>query len=354
MSELLKLYNEERLAVHQAKELTPHLDVVDGASLMTTKFDELRQPVKGLVVEGLTLLCGGSKLGKSWLVLSMCCAVASGKLFLGKSTEQGEVLYLALEDSKRRLQKRLEKLGCVVPAALKVAVNAPTVDGGLINLLEGWVTSANNPQMIVIDTLAKVRDGSVSSKGNMYQNEYDGMGQLKRFADRNHIALVLVHHLNKQKDASDPYERISGSNALMGAADTTMLLFRERNSNDARLSFVGRDVWGDDILLRMNDGKWSVISEEAAARERYENDKVVHLCRALVQESFGKQVQITTQAFIDAGVQRYREQLASSTGEMNKRLQELAPMLSEYDGISLDMGKKVGTARGFWIRKVGA
>jgi RecA-family ATPase len=269
--------------------------------------------------------------------------------------QQGDVLYLALEDSKLRLQKRLRALGGVVPAALKMTVNAPTLNNGLLNLLDDWITNADRPQLVVIDTLGKIRDNATMSKGNVFQGDYEYIGEMKRLADRHHIALVVIHHPNKEKKGvSDPFERINGSNALMSAADSAMIFHRERGSKDARITFTGRDVCGEDILLRMeSEGKWTAINEEALARERYEIDKVVQLCRALMQESFGKQIEMTTQAFLDAGVQRYNEQLASSTTAMTQHLNKIAPMLSEYDGIVIDMGKKVGSGRGFRMRKVG-
>jgi RecA-family ATPase len=61
--------------------------------------------------EGLTILCSKPKFGKSWLVLDLCIACTHDRFTLGKiKPTQGDVLYLALEDSKRRLQRRMTKL----------------------------------------------------------------------------------------------------------------------------------------------------------------------------------------------------------------------------------------------------
>ena len=59
----------------------------------------------GMVPEGVALLAGKPKLGKSWLALGLCVAVASGGVAFGNvRVEKGSALYLALEDNERRLQ----------------------------------------------------------------------------------------------------------------------------------------------------------------------------------------------------------------------------------------------------------
>src|SRR6266536_2517014 len=74
-------------------------------------FPPLKYLVPDLVVEGLLLLAGKPKVGKSWWALDVALASARGGYCLGnRKCEQGAVLYLALEDGKRRLQRRIDKL----------------------------------------------------------------------------------------------------------------------------------------------------------------------------------------------------------------------------------------------------
>jgi len=268
-------------------------------ALQRLEFEPLVAPVTGLIVEGLTLLCGASKIGKSWFVLDLCCSVASGRPFLGLDTLPGDVLYLALEDSERRLQSRLKKLGEVPTAALQFSTSALSLDSGLLDQMSDWVRHTTAPRMIVIDTLQKIR-GVAPNRANAYALDYEAMGRLKAFADLHHIALLLVHHLNKSRESSDPFERISGSTGLMGAADTSILLDRERNSTTATLSFTGRDVWGDDLNLRMNDGRWTVLGQDVIAREKYESSPIVQTTKTLLSKSFGGVVKITSEDFREA------------------------------------------------------
>jgi len=75
---------------------------ITAAELQTKQFPPLRFVVPDLIPEGLTLLAGKPKVGKSWMVLDIAIAVASGRYTLGNlKPEQGDVLYLALEDGGR-------------------------------------------------------------------------------------------------------------------------------------------------------------------------------------------------------------------------------------------------------------
>jgi RecA-family ATPase len=64
-----------------------------------------------MLPEGLTLLAGKPKLGKSWLAFSVALSIAAGGGALGaQPVAKGDVLYLALEDNARRLQSRARRL----------------------------------------------------------------------------------------------------------------------------------------------------------------------------------------------------------------------------------------------------
>lgn len=344
---------EDGTVVRQAREKAPpRLKTIDAVSLMAKEFEPLKMPVGGLIVEGLTLLCGAPKVGKSWLVLSLCCAVASGRPFLGKSTQAGNVLYLALEDSQMRLKDRLLKLGEAPTDALQFAIEARPLDGGLLDDLKEWVDSVDNPALIVIDTLQKIR-GVASARVNAYANDYRELAKLKEFADAHHVAVVCIHHLNKMTNTDDSFNKVSGSTGVTGTADTTIIIERERGCDDAVLSFHGRDMPDDDVKLRMNNGRWQAVSAEAAARESYERDPIVRLCRDLMNEAIAGMFKVSLQGLMDAAADRYGCVIASTKNELGRRLEALAPKLKAYDGIILQTGKRVGSERGVHLVKGG-
>lgn len=108
-------------AVERVKKETSvaPFEYIDAQELLGAEFPPLFQPVERFIVEGLTFIVGASKIGKSWFTLLMCVQIAKGQDFLGMKTTQCPVMYLALEDSQRRLQSRLRKLGIEdVPSSL--------------------------------------------------------------------------------------------------------------------------------------------------------------------------------------------------------------------------------------------
>lgn len=83
------------------------LNMIDGAALMSRP---LRPPdfvVDSLLSQGLHILAGSPKVGKSWLVLWLAVMVAKGEPVWDMATRQSHTLYLCLEDSVLRIQNRL-------------------------------------------------------------------------------------------------------------------------------------------------------------------------------------------------------------------------------------------------------
>jgi len=75
--------------------------------IMTTVYKPIEFVVDGLLAQGLYILAGAPKVGKSWLALDMCLSIAKGEKVLGQETAQGTALYLCLEDSYARIQKQI-------------------------------------------------------------------------------------------------------------------------------------------------------------------------------------------------------------------------------------------------------
>lgn len=75
--------------------------------IMTTVYKPIEFVIDGLLTQGLYILAGTPKVGKSWLALDMCLSIAKGESVLGQKTLQGTALYLCLEDSYARIQNRL-------------------------------------------------------------------------------------------------------------------------------------------------------------------------------------------------------------------------------------------------------
>ena len=167
------------------------METITAKKLYTMKLPPSSFVVDGLLPKGLHIFAGPPKVGKSRLLLQLALAVASGNNFLGLDTEQGTVLSLCLEDNLSRLQKRVSELTDDPPDNLHLATIAESLADGLCDQLVNFLEEHDNTNLIIIDTLQKVRDGT--GDGNLYASDYKYVGTLKRIADEYGIALVLVH-----------------------------------------------------------------------------------------------------------------------------------------------------------------
>ena len=169
----------------------------------------------------------------------MAYQVSMGEPFLGFSSRQGTVLYLALEDTCERLQKRLAQMTEQDSEHLILSVFSETLDEGLTERLSDFWSEHTDTVLIIIDTLQRVRSQMPDS--GSYAADYETVEKLKEISDLYGIALLLVHHTRKE-GAEDVFNTISGTNGLMGAADGALLLYKDkRTASDAVLEVVGRD-----------------------------------------------------------------------------------------------------------------
>lgn len=207
--------------------------------LMETRFRVRPAVIDGLLPAGTYLLAGAPKIGKSFLVLQMAYQVSMGEPFLGFSSRQGTVLYLALEDTYERLQKRLAQMTEQDSEHLILSVFSETLDEGLTERLSDFWSEHTDTVLIIIDTLQRVR--SRTPDGGSYAADYDTLARLKEFSDTFGVTVLVVHHTRKES-AEDVFDMISGTNGLMGAADGALLLHKDkRTASDAVLEVVGRD-----------------------------------------------------------------------------------------------------------------
>lgn len=120
------------------------LKTIDADTLMTTPLPATRFIVEGLLLEGVHILAGAPKIGKSWFALWLCLCVAKGESVWDFPTKQGTVLYLCLEDSYVRIQNRLFQITEDTPASLHFANLAGSIGNGLDEQIKEFLT--DHPQ----------------------------------------------------------------------------------------------------------------------------------------------------------------------------------------------------------------
>jgi hypothetical protein len=236
-----------------------------GVDLDRRVFDPLRFAVPGIIPEGMGILAGAPKVGKSFLILGIALACAAGGVALG-AIDVGEprpVLYLALEDGERRLQERCRRLMCGQRIPRPFDYVAGHVDpNNLVVLITLWLTD-HPAGLVVLDTLGKVMPPAMSGE-TTYSRDYRIAGQLKALTDVHPgSCLIVVHH--DRKAASDDFvASISGTHGLAGAADFVILLTRPRKETTGLLMVTGRDVIEDQYVVETIDGRWSLLNDSIA------------------------------------------------------------------------------------------
>ena len=237
------------------------LETINAEDLQNRTYEPTYFLVEELIPEGLHILAGAPKIGKSWLALWLCLCISQGQPLWNFATTQGEVLYLSLEDSFQRIQTRLFDLTEDAPSTLHFAIMADTLKHGLEQQIEQFLTGHPDTKLVVIDTLQRVR--GTGSDSNLYANDYQDIGILKQLADKRHIAILLIHHLRKLHD-DDPMNMISGSTGLSGAADSTFVLQKSsRLANIASLHCTGRDIPDRTLKLELgeDDHVWKLLED---------------------------------------------------------------------------------------------
>ena len=240
---------EEMLRMMQRMNDPAYLHTVSMNELYENVYQSRPYIIDGLLYSGAYILAGAPKVGKSFLVAQLAYHISTGQALWNYEVHKGTVLYLALEDDYQRLQERMFRMfGVEGTDNLHFAVYAKQISNGLNEQLEKFMREHADTKLIIIDTLQKVRE--IGGEAYSYANDYEIVGQMKKFADRYSICLLLVHHTRKQP-AGDKFEMISGTTGLLGCADGAFLLQKENRTDlSATLDIVGRDQPDQRLYLQ--------------------------------------------------------------------------------------------------------
>jgi AAA domain/Primase C terminal 2 (PriCT-2)/RepB DNA-primase N-terminal domain len=258
-------------------------DAFSARQLREMNFPPVAWLLPGIIPgEGLTLLCSKPKFGKSWLAYDLCIASTMDRFTLGTlKPAQGDALYLALEDSKRRLQSRMRKLLPGFSGAWSEHLTISTKwrrlhEGGLDDIRDWHAETkkkGNNPILVVIDVLAKVRQ-AVGGR-QIYEADYQALGTLSELAHELGVAVIAIHHTRKMA-ADDLMETVSGSYGTSGAADTILVMANQAGASI--LFVVGRDVESAELAIQFakESCKWTILGKAAEVCVSEQRSKVIN------------------------------------------------------------------------------
>lgn len=242
----------------------------------------IRWAVPGLFPEGLGLLAGPPKIGKSWLSLDLAVAIAEGGIVFGElPVDDGEVLVLALEDNERRLQRRMrDKIPeGEWPERMYVATEWPAQDDGGVLALDAWLGQHPATRLVVIDTFAKFRPTvEVRKSAGVYADDYRATEELQRLASRHGICILCVTHFNKAPH-EDWINQITGSSGLTGGVDSLVGLFRKRNEKIGEMKLSLRDGDDGEYAMEFTGSGWIMLGEAEEFLLGQESQSVVLLLK---------------------------------------------------------------------------
>lgn len=248
------------------------ISTISAEALQSKVFPPLRYAVEGYLAEGVTLLAGKPKIGKSWMALDFAMAVATGELALGSvRCRQGPVLYCALEDNHRRLKRRMSQLYGDVenwPPGLHFATQVSRLGDGLVDDLRDWI-EAHRPKLVIIDTFAGVRP---QSRREGYDADYAALSPLQEMAGQMGVAILVIHHLRKMQ-GDDPFDMISGTTGLTGAVDAAFVLHRGKQG--VTLYGRGREIEEMEQAVEFVGGMWKVLGNAAEVRRSDERSAIL-------------------------------------------------------------------------------
>ena len=309
--------------------------------------------VDEMVTTGLGMVVAPPKFGKSWFALDLALSIATGTPFFGKRTTRAGVLYYALEDNDRRVQRRMNQVSGEERKDLSWfyhTEDAPTMGEGLFEEIDDYLDMYPEIKFVVIDTLQKVRPPAKRSEG-AYANDYNDAGKIQKYALSRDLSILLVHHTRKIIDPNDLIGNISGTNGLSGAIDYAFGMSKKKWDDDqAKLEITGRDISKQTYMMAFNNFtcRWENLGTEKEVREdaeetSYNNDPLVKTIKFYLDQAKAETQddpvvwKVSTSDLADIAVSFGADKEESSL-KVGMRLAAVKKLLEAKDGITCGKG----------------
>lgn len=238
-------------------------------ALLKAEFPPPVWVVPDLLSVGLAILAGRPKLGKSRLALQLAVAVGTGGMWLDRKVEKGTVLAILMEDSPRRIQRRLRQVKSPGDAAIRfefgLAASLNTGEG----LDAFWaLVDETNPKLVILDTLARCFGGKID--WNAVGDTVGALSSLQAEAMQRDICILFIdHHRKGTGENRDTISDVVSSVAKPGIADTIMGFYRSPGKKEWTLTVTGRDVEETELALSY-DGLtacWQSLGDAESVRK---------------------------------------------------------------------------------------
>jgi len=255
---------KESATVNRQRRVSPAYH--KATDLMQKKLRPLEYPITDILPEGLGIVAGAPKVGKSWLTLQAAVAIATGTSLLGKQADKPRpVLYYGLEDGERRFQKRIAALtdgrGMDL-SLLAFHYESPAIGDGLEDDIAAFMDTNGEDSVVFIDVLAKIRPPS-KGRGSAYDEDYGVIGPLQTLS-KNHpgSSLIVVTH-DRKMGSEDFLTTVTGTRGVTGAADWIWVVKRPRLEDIGNIYITGRDIERDVMITASFGGAWVLVGRQA-------------------------------------------------------------------------------------------
>lgn len=241
--------------------------IINGLNIASMTFPEPVWVVDGLLPVGFAILAGPPKKGKSWLALELAEAVCSGGTFIDRKARKGKTLYVALEDSPRRIQDRLNKQGWSKAALENVdflfaADFRRMFNGKDASTLFAAFVEQSDYLLVVVDTVGRAFTIKDWNDGAQITAALSPLQEVAAAAGK--LILGIDHHGKGRGFNPDPIQDVIGSIEKGGVSDTILGLYREPGKPGAKLAITGRDIEERTLELRFDafTGRWTEVEPQ--------------------------------------------------------------------------------------------
>ena len=236
------------------------LQTESARELLTRVIPPVKWFIPNLIPEGLTLLAGPAKIGKSFFAWNIAIAVATGGKALSEIDIETShnVTYMAMEDPDTLLQERLNQI-CPDQMPNNVHIAYGFGDKKFDNEGLGYIEDhleKTMTELLIVDTWRHVRPNPQLDNGTSYDNDYAAMIPVQRFAHQKNIAVILVTHTTKTKHDENPFDQIQGSTGMQAGCDTMLMLTRDQQSHI--LHTTGRRMAQSELAMTFDNGIWTI------------------------------------------------------------------------------------------------
>ena len=232
-------------------------ETMSGKDLLELDIADTKFLCRPWIPEGVTILAGRPKIGKTTLLRMFAAAVSNNSLIWNKETEKAKVLFLSLEEGIKLMRKKLLAMDVnpAQAAAIEFSFKWPQGSEGC-NYLRQHLSKYPDTRLIIIDSLTRFRESQSREKSPFVQ-DYEAVCALAEIAKLHQgLSIIVLHHTTKITNPDDPIADISGTFGLTAAADNYMVL--RKQGNDFVLHCGGR-YWEEEqdaFILDREGGKW--------------------------------------------------------------------------------------------------